>query len=165
VEEIREQIVPTASEANSIANQNSRDATITIAQTEVQVQTSLYVVTFEPLRTLEQWDEGNFQRMGSTIFIQKLIERIGRSDFEKVILTLDATPLMRCKVTIPNNNEKEWQSKRRFFQRRMEETIAKAKLLKKKEVDFDIFVEPIHNKVELPNMIDEVEMGDIIVEF
>jgi hypothetical protein len=141
---VREQIIPTASGVNSIANPSSTKTTIPKTP-EIQVQISLWVFTFQPRRTLERWEEEAVQWMHFPAFIQNLTQRRGTSGFEEVMFTLEA-PSLTVKSKISKNAEELWQSTRETFEETAKKEVTKARSLGKTVVTFKIFIDPVYDQ-------------------
>jgi len=127
----------------AIATAQSRESSVSKSKSKIQV--SLWIITRQPRFTEERWDEGKFQGTPLSTFIQELSEVTGKSNIEKMKLTL-RTPLKDTKVTVLKDADDQWESAKQDFAINLKEAVVEARNNSQMGTAFKILIEPIYNQ-------------------
>ena len=127
----------------AIASAQSRESSVSKSKSKIQV--SLWIITRQPRFTEERWDEGKFRGTPLSTFIQELSEVTGKSNIEKMKLTL-RTPLKDTKVTVLKDADDQWESAKQDFATNLKEALVEARNNSQMGTAFKILIEPIYNQ-------------------
>jgi hypothetical protein len=118
----------------------------TASKPRAKTQVQLWIVTRKPRPTEELWEDGKFQGTPLAAFIDGVSKVTGRSNIEKLKLTLQ-TPFRDTILTVHKDAEESWLTANETFLEKLKQARAEAKTRRPFEpANYKILVEPFYEQ-------------------
>jgi hypothetical protein len=156
-----ERKVPTAKRPHTTPETSTVSQTLSQPSTPVprpRIQIPFWIITREPLYTEELWNEGKFQGLLLSDFLDGITKVTQRgTNIEKIKLTL-RTPFSNTILTVYADAEDAWTTAKAAFAEKLKESRAEAR---KRGVDdsagYKILIEPFYEQVVMTSSDADVD--------